>query len=263
MNAKGHAAVKYGAANLRVFPITAGTKEPAIKDNLRLATVDPVIIEKWWSRLDFNIGLACGARSDVWALDVDADKGGEETLAFLGGKYSALPLTLEVATANGRHIYFKWPADGPEIRNAQNRDDLPGLDWRGEGGYTLLPPSVHPDGPIYRWAKNGATEFAETPQWLLELVTARRTGRNDGSIAATLPKAWRELMTQDHAGSRRAGAVAKLFGYLTRKYVDPHLAVALCELFDLARNREPLGETEVGRICRDIAELEAERRGVA
>jgi hypothetical protein len=31
----------------------------------------------------------------------------------------------------------------------------------------------------------------------------------------------------------------------------------------MARNREPLGETEVGRICRDIAELEAERRGVA
>jgi hypothetical protein len=74
MNAKGHAAVKYGAANLRVFPITAGTKEPAIKDNLRLAAVDPVIIEKWWSALDFNIGLACGARSDVWAVDVDADK---------------------------------------------------------------------------------------------------------------------------------------------------------------------------------------------
>lgn len=262
MNIRGQHAVKYAAKKWFVFPLAG--KKPIHKEGFKLATIEESFICKWWGGdVDWNIGLQTGARSGVWALDVDADKGGEEMLAFLEGEYGALPLTFEVVTANGRHMYFKWPVDGPEIRNAQNRDDLRGLDWRGEGGYTLLPPSVHPDGPVYRWAKNGATEFAETPPWLLELVTAHRPGRNGGSIAATLPKAWRELMTQDHAGSRRAGAVAKLFGYLARKYVDPHLAVALCELFDMARNREPLGETEVGRICRDIAELEAERRGVA
>jgi hypothetical protein len=262
MNQLGIAAVKLGERGLRVFPITAGTKKPAIGDNLRLAAIDPVIITKWWSAFPFNIGVATGARSGVWVLDVDADRGGEDTLAELGAKHEPPPLTVEVITASGRHLYFRWPTD-VEIRNAQLRDDLPGLDWRGEGGYVLAPPSVHPDGHVYRWAQNGATAFADTPSWLLEIVTSRRSGRNGGSIGATLPKAWRELMTQNHAGSRRAGAVAKLFGYLARKYVDPHLAVALCELFDLARNREPLGETEVGRICRDIAELEAERRGVA
>jgi Bifunctional DNA primase/polymerase, N-terminal len=261
MNHLGIAAVKLGEKGLRVFPITAGTKKPAIGDNLRLAAVDPLIISKWWSSLPFNIGVATGARSGVWVVDVDADKGGEETLAELVAKYGPPPPTVEVITASGRHLYFRWPAD-VEIRNAQLRDDLPGLDWRGEGGYVLAPPSVHPDGAIYRWAQNGATALADAPSWLLEIVTSRSAGRAATSAPRTLPKGWQELMTQDHRGSRRAAAVAKLFGHLLRKYVDPDLACAMAELFDQARNRTPLGAGEVRRICEDIATLEAERRGV-
>jgi hypothetical protein len=68
-------------------------------------------------------------------------------------------------------------------------------------------------------------------------------------------------MTTTHEGSRRAGAVARVFGHLVRKFVDPAIALELARMFDRERNAPPLGQGEVIRICADIAELEAERRG--
>jgi putative DNA primase/helicase len=39
---------------------------------------------------------------------------------------------------------------------------------RGEGGYVLAPPSMHPDGPVYRWS-NGRPP-AVAPEWLARLT---------------------------------------------------------------------------------------------
>jgi hypothetical protein len=47
-----------------------------------------------------------------------------------------------VATARGRHVYFR----GTERRIAKLADG----ELRG-AGYCLLPPSRHPDGPVYSW----------------------------------------------------------------------------------------------------------------
>jgi hypothetical protein len=69
------AALKLAAKGMRVFPIIEGQKEPAIADNLKRATTDPNIITGWWRSRDFNIGLATGASSGVWVLDIDGDEG--------------------------------------------------------------------------------------------------------------------------------------------------------------------------------------------
>jgi hypothetical protein len=260
MTPLGEAAVKLGARGLRVFPCKHQGKEPAIKDNLRLAAVDPAIIGKMWGELgQWNIGLTTGARSGVWVLDVDADKGGRETLNGLEAEHGKLPVTVEVVTANGWHLYFRWP-DGVEIRNAQHRDDLPGLDWRGEGGYVLAPPSVHPSGDVYAWALNGAADFARAPTWLLELVTARRQGGSGNGQSAPLPQEWAAFMERTHEGSHRASAIAKVFGLLVRKDVPSVVALEFARMFDREKNREPLGDADVERICNDIAELDLGRR---
>jgi Bifunctional DNA primase/polymerase, N-terminal len=44
----------------------------------------------------------------------------------------------------------------------------PGIDVKGEGGYVVAPPSVHPDGPQYRWLND--EPVAEAPSWLLVLA---------------------------------------------------------------------------------------------
>jgi hypothetical protein len=53
---------------------------------------------------------------------------------------AALPT---VATARGRHVYFRGP---------EGFADLGDGEYRGTSGhYCLLPPSAHPDGPAYAW----------------------------------------------------------------------------------------------------------------
>ncbi len=41
---------------------------------------------------------------------------------------------------------------------------------RGDGGSIVLPPSVLSNGGRYRWVKNGASTFADAPEWLVRLV---------------------------------------------------------------------------------------------
>ena len=126
----------------------------------------------------------------------------------------------------------------------------------------IAPPSRHPNGRLYHWAEDSASQFALAPDWLVELVTERGSARfsTESPIAPTLPEAWHALMNSDHEGSHRAAAVARLFGHLVRKFVDPAIALALALMFDRERNREPLGAHEVRRICADIAQREADRR---
>ncbi len=56
-----------------------------------------------------------------------------------------------VQTARGFHVYFRAKA----VRTHKFEDG----ELRGEGGYCLLPPSRHPDGPIYSWIREPSGEI--------------------------------------------------------------------------------------------------------
>jgi Bifunctional DNA primase/polymerase, N-terminal len=43
-----------------------------------------------------------------------------------------------------------------------------GVDVKSDGGYAMVPPSVHPDGPTYTWAND--EPIATAPDWLLALT---------------------------------------------------------------------------------------------
>jgi bifunctional DNA primase/polymerase-like protein len=253
-------AVALGKRGLPVFPCWPRRKEPAVRDFLRLAAIDPVIIRRFWGdQGQYNIGLVTGRRAGVWVLDIDGNEG-EATLAALEKEHGALPPTVGATTGNGRHDYFNW-ADGFDIRNAQNRDDLPGLDWRGEGGYVLAPPSIHPSGREYAWSVDSANAFADAPDWLLRIVTARSARRANGNgQSALMPQEWDAFMSREHEGSRRASAIAKVFGLLVRKDVPSVVALEFARMFDREKNKDSLGEDEVKRICDGISELEIGRR---
>jgi hypothetical protein len=242
---------------LRVFPCIERTKKPAINDWPRRATTDPNIINGWWRTRDFNIGIATGPDTGIWVLDIDDDEG-EALLRQLEAEHGeALPSTVEAITGTGRHVYFRWPT-GYDIRNKQDCPLMPGIDVRGDGGYVLAPPSIHPCGRAYAWSVDSANEFADAPEWLIELVTAK--SRANHVAAATPPEAWRKFINELVEGSHRAHAIAKLYGYLVRKYVDPIVALNIVRMFNAQACRPPLDDWDVSRIADDIARREADRR---
>ncbi len=168
------ASFRYVLRQIAVFPLSPGSKRP-IKGSHGLldATNDQDVARTRWKRTpQANIAAATGARSGFWVLDVDMPDG-PESLAALEAEHGPLPVTIEASTPRGgRHLYWKWPGDSPEIRNSASRIGK-GLDVRGEGGSIVLPPSVLADGRGYRWVNNGASTFADAPDWLVKIVIPR------------------------------------------------------------------------------------------
>lgn len=148
------------------------------------ATKDPEEIRYRWGSAHprANIAVACGPKSGVVVLDIDA-KGavdGFESLRRLEGQHGELPLTWCSRTpSGGEHRYFRHP-DGVELRNkvglrsydGQGRvaEKFQGLDIRTAGGSVALPPSCKPHG-AYAWKVDPSdVPLADAPKWLVELA---------------------------------------------------------------------------------------------
>jgi hypothetical protein len=166
------AALAYAARGWAVFPLAVRGKIPMIpkhdggRGHLD-ATTAPGAVRAWWRRWpNANIGVATGVRSGIDVLDVDPRHGGDVTLAALVRAHGAIPGTAGVFTGSGgRHFYFLHDA---RVRSSAGRLGA-GLDVKGEGGYVVVPPSVHPDGPAYEWSPE-LEVLAPWPTWLLTLI---------------------------------------------------------------------------------------------
>jgi Bifunctional DNA primase/polymerase, N-terminal len=103
--------------------------------------------------------------SRVWVLDVDGEDG-EASLRALETEHGALPATWESLTARGRHVWFYCDCPVP----CSTSKIAPGIDVRGDGGYVVVPPSIHPSGRAYVWSVDRADDLASAPDWLLHLA---------------------------------------------------------------------------------------------
>lgn len=152
-----------------VHPLMCRDKEPTIPDWGNHASRDIATIDGWWkSRPQSNIGFLT---KDFWVFDVDKEDG-RKSFAALVAEHGELPHTLCAITGEGKHYYFRQPPDFT-VRNTKGKI-APSIDTRGDGGYVLVPPSVHPTGAIYRWADGcSPAEFPpdripQAPAWLLD-----------------------------------------------------------------------------------------------
>jgi hypothetical protein len=129
------------------------------------ATTNPATIRRWWlADPTYNIGIRTGIASGVWVFDIDGDAGAT-AVAKLEAQHRPLPDTLTSVTSNGCHLWFCYTCPIPS--SADDRI-AHGLDVRGDGAYVVAPPSVHPDGPVYRWTNNRS--LAVAPEWLVRLT---------------------------------------------------------------------------------------------
>ncbi|WP_455649104.1 bifunctional DNA primase/polymerase [Enterocloster citroniae] len=150
-------ALHYAGMGMAVFPIKPRSKQPLTDHGLKDASKDPAQIESWWSRWPTaNIGIATGAVSGglvVIDLDVDKDKGidGRVTLREWEAEHEKLPNSTWLAiTGRGGYHYFYH--DTSTVRNRTGIYE--GVDIRGDGGYVVAPPSIHPNGNTYEWEQD-------------------------------------------------------------------------------------------------------------
>ncbi|MDR7230618.1 hypothetical protein J2X45_001709 [Caulobacter sp. BE264] len=196
------AAMDYARRGIAVFPLQPRDKAPYGRTiGFKQAAHMPGLVEDWWTgrrclelkpdaknkapvraRIDSNIGIATGAISGFWVLDLDGPEA-EAAIARLEALHGPLPKTVQQATGRGRHLCFAWNPAFP-VRNMSKRSQErigAKIDVRGDGGYIVAPPSVHPGKPeegippgrIYAWTPGCSPQelaFAEAPAWLLELV---------------------------------------------------------------------------------------------
>lgn len=131
------------------------------------ASPDTGIVVGWWTNWpQANIGLAMGAASGVFAVDVDPRNGGDVTLDELVGKHGVMPDTVIADTGGGgQHYLFKWDGERKLLGKLGK-----GIDIKGEGGYIVVEPSSHASGGRYSWRAEcdplDGFEAAEAPAWI-------------------------------------------------------------------------------------------------
>lgn len=170
------AAQEYKARGWSVIPLRKNSKRPAIEHwkpyQTRLATDEE--IEGWFAEDQHNIGLVTGKLSGLAVLDIDT---WQTTQGLEFAKKAGLPPTLVVKTPNGRQDYYAYPDE--EVRNFARK--VPGLDFRGEGGYVVAPPS-HVEASAEEKAKGKVSgdyvvtldaPLAAMPVWVQHLTKSK------------------------------------------------------------------------------------------
>jgi hypothetical protein len=169
-------------------------KHPRNKNGVNGATKDITEIEGWWDRWpDANIALACGEISGVLVVDSDNGNGkyGDESLETLEQQLGKLPPTVESITGGGgRHLLLKYPS-GVKILNKVGL--VNGIDVRSNGGYIILPPSMHKSGKKYEWEASSSpldgVATAELPEPWVNFLKEREVKNEAPEVDLTnLPK---------------------------------------------------------------------------
>lgn len=146
-------------------------KEPLIKwGKYQDQLPTPAEVRGWWQRWPAaNIGVATGELSDVVVVDLDGDLAIAE--ANRRG-YEPGPW-VRTGRIGGRHLYFRYRPDAPTIFSK-----ISGIDFRGQGGYACLPPSLHHGGARYRWgeAYQRGEPLPDLPRWIDELARTNEGG---------------------------------------------------------------------------------------
>ena len=242
-------ALEYASIGWKVFPVSK-RKKPLVTGGLRSATLDTKVITNWWTlRPDAGIGVATGIGSGIVVLDIDAKSEGADALlqkiVDLKGEFAQNVVSL--TGGGGYHFFFRHPANGDRISNAQGLLGVTGVDVRGDGGYVVVPPSPHVSGKSYQWSPNQSPfdqMLSECPDFLYN-STSRKSASNQ--FAEKIPQ-----------GERNA-TLASIAGLLRSFGLEESVILQILLDQNSTRCDPPLGENEVKEIARAIVRYPAHK----
>jgi hypothetical protein len=239
----------YVAKDLSVFPITPMTKTPEVKwSEYRSRKPKKEEIEKWKSG-NYSIGVVCGAISGNLVV-IDFDNPELFQLVFPKAKGS----TWVVNTPRpGIHVYFRTdkPIRGRNYNFAK-------IQVKGEGGYVLAPPSIHPNGNKYEFMEGCSPDdcdiavvksedfFQSLENKLTELgfKTSFKEEISEGEETSPGDPAWvRKMLEGVKEGERDECAIRLASYYCNVKHMAPQAVEAILLNWN-TRNDPPVPDAD-------------------
>jgi KaiC/GvpD/RAD55 family RecA-like ATPase len=160
---------KYLALGLSVFPVHFVVedngkigKRPSVRwKEFMTRRATAADLDAWFAlREPEGIGLATGEISGVVAVDVDT----KDTPIILNSS-----VVSQSAFSGGHHFLYKW---SEEVRNTVRIEGMP-IDFRGDGGYIVLPPSEY-QGKMYIWETQDFDQLQPLPLEIKKMLTERK-----------------------------------------------------------------------------------------
>ena len=137
------AALVFARAGIPVFPCITEGKRPLTRAGFHDASCDVDLVRAWWSRWpNANIGMPTGGTSGIDVVDIDVAGEASGFSAFDRAATAGLvdgELARIRTPSGGLHLYF--PAE-PSRSQRCWQAAAAHIDFRGAGGYVLVPPSM-------------------------------------------------------------------------------------------------------------------------
>lgn len=218
-----------------MFPV-GQDKRPVTEHGLKDATQTIQGVREFWTRYpDAGIAVVTDA---LVVLDFDVAHHGIDSLQAIQEKYGVLPITRTHMTGGGGFHYLYRNPDGRNIRNTVALGGYEGVDLRANGGYIVVPPSLHPSG--HRYEVTDDSPLAPAPEWLVELSTKRTQGTAAVTEDQPIPE------------GQRNNTLASLAGTMRRRGMPLEAIEAALIQVNLKQCNPPLSEEEVMAIAKSV-----------
>ena len=170
-------ALAYIARGWSVIPLVPRSKHPVLKIATFLTgadRIDAAGAANWWGDgsarglvnsgdQGYGIAIVTGKPSGLVVIDVDPRNGGDIRAVSdtLGDERQPRAHT----GGGGMHILCAHPETGPV---PCGKTSMPGVDRKGDGGYIVAAPSIHPNGTPYLWSAGWSdAQPSPLPPWVL------------------------------------------------------------------------------------------------
>lgn len=187
-----------------------------------------------------GIAIITGKISNLTVIDVDTEEANSKL---------KLPKTPTVKTSKGYHYYFRYTK---ELKTTTSK--VKGVDIRSDGGYVVVPPSIHKSGHKYTWLVDLDNEIAEVP--IEQFVTKKEKINNNEEV-----NSWETLFSGVREGQRN-NTTTKIVGKLVSLIPENEWERTVWPLV-LAinkNNKPPLETKELRRTFESITKLSLESK---
>ena len=177
----------------------------------------------------YNMGVIAGACSNgVFVVDLDLHKNVRaqawwDEMSHIQVSAGELETVEQETGGGGVQLFFRAPLGWipPTCKTSI------GVDIRGQGGFAMLPPSMHESGTPYRW-KEGcepwSLEIAPAPRWLCDQITilAQEHGGATGTSSSQAQRTNSPSTTTDSFGRMIDGREEYMTKVVWARVVDEY-----------------------------------------